>query len=161
MIAVYAGTFDPITRGHADIIGRARLMFDRVVIAVGDHPEKRTLFRVAERVDLIQRVVFVDATEMFPLRVVPFRGLLVHFCKSISATVIVRGLRALTDYEYELAMAHANRTQAPEIETVFIPTAPDLSFVSSSAAKEVAKFGGDCLPFVHPEVCDALKEKFK
>jgi pantetheine-phosphate adenylyltransferase len=152
-VAVYAGTFDPVTRGHVDIAQKAQSMFDTLVFAVGENPAKRTLFTRAERMLLIQAVVPGAS-------IMSFDGLLAKFCAKGGVNVIVRGLRALTDFEYELAMAHANKTQAPGVETVFIPTSPELSFVSSSAAKEIAKYGGDVLPFVHPAVCDALRKKF-
>lgn len=153
MIAVYAGSFDPITRGHVDIARKAHSMFDTLIFAVGDNPTKKTLFDRDERALLIRQVV--------PTAVIAsFSGLLAKFCKERSAGVIVRGLRALTDFEYELSMAHANKTLAPDVETVFIPTAPELSFVSSSAAKEIARHGGDVSQFVHPAVESALRAKF-
>jgi pantetheine-phosphate adenylyltransferase len=152
--AVYAGTFDPITRGHVDIAKKAHAMFDTLILAVGDNPAKKTLFTRDERMQLIRHV-------LPGANLMTFDGLLAKFCEDGNVDVIVRGLRALTDFEYELSMAHANRTLAPWVETVFIPTAPELSFVSSSAVKEIAKHGGDTLAFVHPAVCDALAAKFR
>jgi len=160
MTAIYAGTFDPITRGHVDIIRRARAIFDKVIIAIGENPAKKTLFTLEERALLITEVTGAGNRGNPHLSVLAFSGLLAKLCESKGVNVIVRGLRALTDFEYELAMAHANKVLAPKVETIFIPTAPELSFVSSSAAREIARFGGDVNEFVHPAVADALKAKF-
>jgi pantetheine-phosphate adenylyltransferase len=153
--AVYAGSFDPITLGHKDIIIRARMIFDVVIIAVGYNPAKKTLFSVNERIDLINKSIGNG------VEVLPFEGLLVDFCQKHQASVIVRGLRAVTDFEYELGLAAVNRTQNAAIETVFFPTHHELSFTSSSTVKEIARLNGKLSPYVSPHVEKALKLKFK
>jgi len=154
-IAVYPGSFDPITRGHEDLIRRAFTFADRVVVAVAVNAAKQPLFTLAERVTLIQQAV---ATPHVDVR--SFEGLLAEFARSVGASVIVRGLRAVSDFEYEFQMALMNRNLAPGIETVFLVPAFDLTYLSSSLVREVARFGGDVSQLVHPAVQQALHQKF-
>ncbi|HYL55701.1 MAG TPA: pantetheine-phosphate adenylyltransferase [Gemmatimonadales bacterium] len=153
-IAVYPGSFDPVTRGHEDLIRRARRFADRLIVAVAVNPAKQPLFTLDERVALIRRVVDDPAIE-----VRSFDGLLAEFARVAGATLIVRGLRAISDFEYEFQMALMNRNLAPGIETVFLVPAFDLTYLSSSLVREVARFGGDVSSLVHPAVQQALKKK--
>ncbi len=154
--AVYAGSFDPVTFGHLDLIERASNLFDHVVIAVGRHATKKSLFTFSERVDLLREV-----TQTIPrIQLDFFDGLLIHYCDRIGARVIVRGLRASTDFEYELQIAHANSDMAPHIDTIFLPTRTRYGFISSSLVREIASHGGDVSHYVPPAVCAALKAKF-
>ncbi|GGO87659.1 phosphopantetheine adenylyltransferase [Nocardioides phosphati] len=137
-IAVCPGSFDPVTNGHIDIFGRAADLFDEVIVATGLNPSKTRLFTPDERIDMLTEVC-----RAFPnVRVAGFTGLLTAFCQEQGAVAIVKGLRAVSDYEYELQMAQMNSSLA-EVETVFIPTSPEYSFLASSLVKEVAMFGGD------------------
>ena len=154
-IAVYPGSFDPITRGHEDLIHRSLAFVDKVVVAVAINSAKQPLFSLQERVTLIQQCVREPRVE-----VRAFDGLLVNFAQSVGASLIVRGLRAVSDFEYEFQMALMNRNLGPTIETVFLVPASDLTYLSSSLVREVARFGGDVSALVHPAVQDALKKKF-
>ena len=154
-IAVYPGSFDPITKGHEDLIHRSLGFVDRIVVAVAVNVAKQPLFSFDERVALIRECVPDKRVE-----VQSFDGLLVEFAKKIGATVIVRGLRAVSDFEYEFQMALMNRNLGPHIETVFLVPAFDLTYLSSSLVREVARFGGDVSALVHPAVQKALKRKF-
>jgi len=153
--AVYPGSFDPITKGHEDLIHRSLGFVDRMVVAVAVNVAKQPLFSFEERVALIRECVPDKRVE-----VQSFDGLLVDFAKKIGATVIVRGLRAVSDFEYEFQMALMNRNLGPHIETVFLVPAFDLTYLSSSLVREVARFGGDVSALVHPAVQQALKRKF-
>lgn len=138
-LAVYAGSFDPITLGHLDVASRAAGLFDRVILAVGENPAKRYLLSLEARMSVVQQ-----ATAHLPnVEVAAFRGLLVHFCKERGASAIVRGLRAVTDFEFEFQIGLANMDMAPEVETVFLLTDPRHIFISSSLVKEIANNGGD------------------
>jgi pantetheine-phosphate adenylyltransferase len=152
---VYPGSFDPITKGHEDLIHRSLGFVDRVVVAVAVNVAKQPLFSLEERVALIRECVADKRVE-----VQSFDGLLVDFAKRVGATVIVRGLRAVSDFEYEFQMALMNRNLGPHIETVFLVPAFDLTYLSSSLVREVARFGGDVSALVHPAVQQALKRKF-
>jgi pantetheine-phosphate adenylyltransferase len=154
-IAVYPGSFDPITRGHEDLIHRSLEFVDRMVVAVAVNVAKQPLFSLDERVQLIEAAVTDKRVQ-----VQSFDGLLAEFAKQVGATVIVRGLRAVSDFEYEFQMALMNRNLAPGIETVFLVPAFDLTYLSSSLVREVARFGGDVSQLVHPKVQQALKRKF-
>ena len=154
-IAVYPGSFDPITKGHEDLIHRSLGFVDRMVVAVAVNVAKQPLFSFDERVALIRECVPDKRVE-----VQSFDGLLVDFAKKVGATVIVRGLRAVSDFEYEFQMALMNRNLGPHIETVFLVPAFDLTYLSSSLVREVARFGGDVSALVHPAVQKALKRKF-
>ena len=156
LLAVYPGSFDPVTYGHLDLIGRAAKLFEQVVVAIGVHPTRQALFTFEERVALLRAV-----TPSLPnVRIDSFAGLLIHYCKGISARVIVRGLRAATDFEYELQIAHANADMVPQIDTVFLPTRTNYGFVSASLVREIASHGGDVSHYAPKAVCDALRTKF-
>jgi pantetheine-phosphate adenylyltransferase len=154
-VGVYPGSFDPITKGHEDLIHRSLAFVDQLIVAVAVNVAKQPLFTLEERVALIQHTVRDKA-----IAVRAFDGLLVDFARSLGATVIVRGLRAVSDFEYEFQMALMNRTLAPKIETVFLVPAFDLTYLSSSLVREVARFGGDVSALVHPAVQQALHQKF-
>jgi pantetheine-phosphate adenylyltransferase len=154
-IAVYPGSFDPITKGHEDLIQRSLEFVDQLIVAVAVNVSKQPLFSLDERVALIKQAVPDKRVE-----VQSFEGLLAEFGKKVGASVIIRGLRAVSDFEYEFQMALMNRNLAPKIETVFLVPAFDLTFVSSSLVREVARFGGDVTPLVDPGVQKALKRKF-
>jgi pantetheine-phosphate adenylyltransferase len=155
-IAVYPGSFDPVTKGHADLIRRSHAFSDRVVVAVAVNVAKQPLFTLEERVALIRETVRLPSVE-----VRSFDGLLVDFAKAVGASMLIRGLRAVSDFEYEFQMALMNRTLAPALETVFLVPAFDLTYLSSSLVREVARFGGDVSALVDPLVQQALKAKFK
>jgi pantetheine-phosphate adenylyltransferase len=154
-VAVYPGSFDPITKGHEDLIRRSLEFVDQLIVAVAVNVAKQPLFSLEERVALIEQAV-PDKR----VAVQSFEGLLAEFAKKVGASVIIRGLRAVSDFEYEFQMALMNRNLAPRIETVFLVPAFDLTFVSSSLVREVARFGGDVSPLVDPGVQKALKRKF-
>jgi pantetheine-phosphate adenylyltransferase len=155
-LAVYAGSFDPVTFGHLDLIERASALFSDVVVAIGVHPTRKPLFTADERQDLI-----LSATRhLFNVSVDSFDGLLIDFVNQKQARVIVRGLRAATDFEYELQIAHANADMRPEIDTIFLPTRTKHGFVSASLVREIASHGGDVSRYAPPEVCTALTKKF-
>lgn len=153
-IGIYPGSFDPITRGHEDLIRRSLAFVDRVVVAVAVNLAKQPLFTLDERVALIKNTGLDPRVD-----VRSFDGLLVDFARSVGATVIVRGLRAVSDFEYEFQMALMNRNLAPQIETVFLVPAFDLTYLSSSLVREVARFGGDVSGLVSPAVQQALRKK--
>jgi len=153
---IYPGSFDPITRGHQDLIVRAAQIFDTLTVAVADQSgDKSLLFSVEERVDLIRN----EIGGLKNVTVEPFEGLLVHYAKSRSCRVLVRGVRAFSDFEYEFQMALMNRKMTEDIETVFLMPNEEFSYVSSSLVREVATLGGDITRFVSPAVARALKEK--
>jgi len=154
-VAVYPGSFDPITRGHADIVERSLRFADRVIVAVAVNAAKQPLFSVEERLALIRRAVSQPSVE-----VRSFDGLLVDFARRAGATMIVRGLRAVSDFEYEFQMALMNRNLEPTFETIFLVPAFDLTYLSSSLVREVARYGGDVSQLVHPAVLQALRDKF-
>jgi len=156
-IAVYAGTFDPITNGHVDILERSLALFDEVIVAIASNQRKQPLFTLEERIGFIQ-----DATANNPrVRCDAFEGLLVEYCARKRARFIVRGLRALADFEYEFQFAHMNRRLAPGVDTVFFMTDESHHYVSSSLIKEVASLGGDIDGLVPPAVAAALAAKFR
>jgi pantetheine-phosphate adenylyltransferase len=157
VLAVYPGTFDPITNGHVDIVRRALGLFGRVVVALADNVRKQPLFTVAERAAMIRASVGDDPR----VEVDAFDGLLVDYCRRRGARVVVRGLRALADFEYEFQAAHMNRHLAPDVETVFLMTSDESFYVSSSLVKEVASMGGQIEAIAPPSVVKALKHKFK
>ncbi len=156
MRAVYPGSFDPITYGHLDLIERASNVFDHLLVAVVESPRKETLFSAEERVGLIGQVC-----EEFPgVAVDSFDGLLVDFVRSTGSSVILRGLRAISDFEYEFQMSMMNKRLAPDIETFYMMTGEDHSFVSSSIVKEVASHGGDIASLAPEPVVNKLKKKY-
>lgn len=155
-LAVYAGSFDPATLGHLDIIERAAALFENVIVAIGVHPTKHPLFSAEERTRLIEEI-----TRHLPnVKVDHFGGLLIDYCQSRGASVIVRGLRITTDFEYELQIAHANADLCPQIDTIFLPTRTKHGFVSASLVREIASHGGDVSRYAPKAVCDALATKF-
>jgi pantetheine-phosphate adenylyltransferase len=154
-IAVYAGQFDPVTNGHFDLIRRSARMFDRVVVGVTDNPAKRSVFEVEERVAMI-----ADLVEHLPsVSAQGFEGLTVNFARSVGARYIIRGMRATSDFSYELQMGMMNRQLAPDIETVFIVPAAEFSFVSSTLVKDVIRLGGSITGLVPPQVERRLQER--
>jgi len=153
--AVYAGSFDPITRGHEDLIKRSLQFVDRIIVAVATNVSKQPLFTLEERVAFIRAAVGDDAR----VDVRQFNGLLVDFAREVGASLIIRGLRAVADFEYEFQMALMNRHLAPALETVFMVPSLDTTYISSSLVREVARFHGDISGLVHPVVADALRAK--
>lgn len=156
-IAVYPGSFDPVTNGHIDILERSLVLFDRVIVALATNPRKQPLFSAEERVAFIRSAV---GDHDHKLSFDSFDGLLVEYCKRQGARFIVRGLRALADFEYEFQFAHMNRRLAPGLDTVFFMTDERNHYVSSSLVKEVASFGGDITGLVPPTVAEALAARF-
>ena len=156
-IAIYPGTFDPVTRGHIDICQRALKMFDQVIIGVADSLAKEPFFNIDERLEMLQ-IAFADNDR---IQVKPFSGLLIHFARENGAEIIVRGLRAISDFEYEVQLAGMNESLAPEIETVFLTAAQRYAFVSSSLVREIARLDGDVSEFLHPEILQRLTAKLK
>jgi pantetheine-phosphate adenylyltransferase len=155
--SVYPGSFDPITNGHLDVIKRGTKVFDKVIVAVGDNPAKKALFSKDERLEMIR-----DVTRAFKnVEVDGFDGLVVDYVHKRKATVILRGIRTISDFEYEYQMALTNRTFASDIETVFVMAHEEYSFVSSRFIKEAASMGGDVSSFLPKEVEKKLKAKFK
>ena len=154
--ALTPGTFDPITVGHLDVITRASQLVDEVIVAVAESVKKKPLFTLEERVELVRQ-----ATAHLPnVRAVPFRGLLVDLAKEHDATVVVKGLRAITDFEYEFQMTAMNYQLSPQLETLFIMSPPQYMYLSSSIVREISKMGGDIEQFVPPCVYEALKKKY-
>ena len=158
-IAVYPGSFDPITNGHVDVIRRAAAVFDRVVVGVLANPRKTPLLTVEERMALIGAVLRDAGLGDDHVRVAQFDGLTVNFCRLQRATAIVRGLRAISDFDSEMQLAHNNRVLAPEIDTVFFMTAVEYGFISSSLVKEIESFGGDVSTMVPPAVARDLADR--
>ena len=155
LTAIYPGTFDPMTMGHEDLMRRASGLFDRLILAVAAGHHKRTMFTIAERLDIATEI----ATPYRNVEVVPFRGLLRDFVISRGGKVVVRGLRAVSDFEYEFQMAGMNRQLMPDVETVFMTPSDQYQFVSSTFVREIASFGGDVSKFVAPSVLRRLKER--
>lgn len=156
-IAVYAGTFDPLTLGHLDILDRALKVFEKVHVAVAANPSKKTLFSVDERVQMVTESLGANSARV---TVAPFEGLLVDYVKSIGANVVIRGLRAVADYEYEAQMALVNRALAEDIETVFLVTSAHCSFISSSFVRDVARNKGSLTKLVSNSVANRLRDVF-
>jgi pantetheine-phosphate adenylyltransferase len=156
-VAVYPGTFDPITNGHLDILGRALRLFDRVIVTIAVNQRKAPLFTVDERIRFIRDAMPAAGDR---LQFEQFDGLIVDFCRRHNATVLVRGLRALADFEYEFQFAHMNRRLAPNVDTVFFMTDERNHYVSSSLVKEVSSLGGDVTGLVPAPVVAALAEKY-
>jgi pantetheine-phosphate adenylyltransferase len=149
-VAVYPGSFDPITNGHLDVIGRASNVFERVVVAVLENPRKQPLLPVDERVAVIRKALVESGVAVDRVTVETFDGLTVEFCRRIGAGFVVRGLRAISDFETEMQLAHNNRKLAPDVDTVFFMTALEHGYVSSSLVKEIAAFGGDVSEMIPP-----------
>lgn len=155
--AIYPGTFDPVTNGHINIITRAAGMFDRVIMAIAASPSKKPLFSLDERVALAQEAT----AHLENIEVIGFSDLMASFARDQQATILIRGLRAVADFEYETQLAHMNRHLMPELESVFLMPAKEWSFISSSLVKEVARHQGDVTDFLPPNVHQALMEKLK
>ncbi len=153
--AIYPGSFDPVTKGHIDLIERVTRLFDEVVVAVADSRGKKTLFSLEERVHLIRRTT----QHLEGVQVVGFTGLLIEIARKLQTNIVIRGLRAVSDFEYEFQLSWMNRQLEPDIETLFFAPAEDYAFVAASLVKEIAELGGDVTQFVHPEVHRALQKK--
>jgi pantetheine-phosphate adenylyltransferase len=154
-IAVYAGSFDPVTLGHEDIIRRASLRFDTVYVGIGTNSAKSPFFLPGERKTLLE----VVCSEITNVKINTFSGLLVNYCKEVRAGIIIRGLRSVSDFESELGIAHVNAQQDDGIETFFLAARPEHAFISSSVARELARHNGNLEYYVHPEVAKAMKKK--
>ena len=155
--AIYPGSFDPVTNGHLDIIERAANIVDELIVGVLQNKAKTPLFSVEERVTMLNEVT----KNIKNVKIVPFEGLLIDFAQQMDAKVIVRGLRAITDFEYELQMSQTNRKLNADVETIFLTTSLDYSYLSSTTVKEVASFGGDITQFVPEIVAEKITEKMK
>ena len=155
--AIYPGSFDPVTYGHLDIIERAASISDELIVGVLQNKAKTPLFSVEERVIMLSKVT----KNLKNVKIIPFEGLLIDFAKQMDAKVIVRGLRAITDFEYELQMSQTNRKLNSEVETIFLTTSLDYSYLSSTTVKEVASFGGDISQFVPEFVAEKITDKIK
>lgn len=155
--ALYPGTFDPITNGHSDLIARASKLFDELIIAIAASPGKDPLFDLETRVALAEMVT----SDIANTRVIGFSGLLMNCVREQNACVVVRGLRAMSDFEYEFQLASMNRRLNPDIETMFLTPAENFTFISASLVKEIAKLGGDVSQFLHPEVNASVIEKYR
>ena len=154
---IYPGTFDPLTNGHTDIVARAATIFDQVIVAVAGSSSKQTVFSVDQRVNLAKEVL----AEFENVEVMRFQGLLVDFARSQGARLLLRGLRAVSDFEYEFQLAGMNRKLISDVDTIFLTPDEEYTFISSSLVREIASLGGDVSPFVHPKVLAALSEKLK
>lgn len=154
-VAVYPGSFDPITNGHLDVIQRAAAMFDQVIVACADNPEKSPMFSPKQRLDLASAAT----QHLANVKVDSFAGLLVEYCRRHGATVVVRGLRAVSDFEFEFQMALMNRKLEPKVETIFLMPKDEYTFISSRLVREIAGLGGDVSKFVPAAVQEALKQK--
>ena len=155
--AIYPGSFDPITYGHLDVIERAAKVFDRLIIGVLNNYSKKSLFSVEERLEMIREVTF-----QYPnVEIRAFDGLLIDFTEKVNAQVIVRGIRAVSDFEYELMMAQTNKRLRDNVETVFFATSAEYSYVSSSTVRELAYFGGEIDQFVPPSVRQRILDKYR
>ena len=156
-IALYPGSFDPPTRGHEDLIRRSLLLADRVIVAVAVNAAKQPLFNPEERLEMLRQAIGDDHRIEFE----SFEGLVADYARKVGAGILVRGLRAVGDFEYEFQMALMNRQLNPGLETVFLVPGQGLSYISSSLVREVARYGGDVSALVHPGVADALKRRFR
>jgi pantetheine-phosphate adenylyltransferase len=156
-IAVYPGTFDPITNGHTDLVARAARVFPKVIVAIAESPHKKPLFSLDERISLSRK----QMAHLGNVEVVGFNNLLAEFVQQIGATIIIRGLRAVSDFEYEFQLASMNRHLAPKVETLFLTPDEEFSFISSSLVKEIARLDGDVSEFVAEEVQSAMRQRFR
>ena len=155
--AIYPGSFDPLTKGHVDIIERGAKLADRLIVGILMNATKQPMFTLEERIEIIQAGI----SHLSNVDIIPFDGLLVDFLKQQDARTVVRGLRAVSDFEYELQLAQTNRVMAPEIDTLFLTTGLKYSYLSSSMVKEIAAYGGDISAFLAPEVARRVEEKMK
>jgi len=156
-IAIYPGTFDPITNGHTDLVERAAKLFDKVVVSIASSLKKGPLLPLEQRVELAEHVL----SHLDNVEVKGFDTLLTEFAKQEGSHIIVRGLRAVSDFEYEFQLANMNRAQSPELESVFLTPAEQYSYISSSLIREINSLGGDVSKFVHPEVAEALARQYQ
>ena len=156
-IGIYPGTFDPITHGHTDIITRSLRVFDKVVVAVAPNPSKHPLFNLAERLEMVKLVM----RDLGQVEVTAFEGLLVDYVERSGAHAIIRGLRAISDFEHEFQMALINRRLAKQVETVFLMPSEEYSYLSSTIIKDVANHGGALTAFLHPEVARRLQDRIR
>jgi pantetheine-phosphate adenylyltransferase len=154
--AVYPGTFDPITNGHTDLVSRAAKVFPKVIVAIAESPHKKPLFDLQERIELARN----EMSALGNVEVVGFNSLLAEFVQQIGASVIIRGLRAVSDFEYEFQLASMNRHLAPDVETLFLTPDEDFSFISSTLVKEIARLDGDVSEFVCADVQRAMARRF-
>lgn len=157
LTAIYPGTFDPITRGHSDLVDRAARLFGRVIVAIAANPAKQPAFTLEERIALARLAL----EDIEPIEILGFDQLLVDFARDQGADVIVRGLRAVSDFEYEFQLAGMNRRLAPDIETLYLMPGEQFSYISSGLVREIASLGGDISPFVHPGVMSALQKRLR
>ena len=155
-VAVYPGTFDPITNGHTDLVSRAAKVFPKVIVAIAESPHKKPLFDLQERIELARN----EMSALGNVEVVGFNSLLAEFVQQIGASVIIRGLRAVSDFEYEFQLASMNRHLAPDVETLFLTPDEDFSFISSTLVKEIARLDGDVSEFVCADVQRAMARRF-
>lgn len=155
--AVYPGSFDPVTNGHLDVVERARKLFDEVIVAVAHNDEKQPLFSLEERLNFLRQTV----GKIENVRVAHFEGLLVEFARNQQANAVIRGLRAVSDFEFEFQMALMNRKLEGDVETIFLMPKEEYTYLSSRLVKEIARLGGDVTEFVPAEVADSLGKKFK
>jgi pantetheine-phosphate adenylyltransferase len=160
LIGIYPGTFDPVTKGHLHLIQRASTMVDKLVIGVADNPRKNPLFSHEERVEMLLSDIETMQGKGCEIEVQPFNDLLVHFARNVNASCIFRGLRAVSDFEYEFQLTGMNAKLDPDIETVFLMASEKWQFVSASFVKEICSLGGDIEEFVTPQVAKRLKKKF-
>ena len=162
-IGIYPGTFDPMTLGHLDMVRRASQLCDKLIVAVAENPGKKPLFSMAERAEIIRTEIEscdILGKDAKAIEVKFFTGLLTDFARNENASIVIRGLRAVADFEYEFQMASANKRLNPNLETVFLTAAEQQHFVASTLVKEVARYGGDVTSFVSTEVAKALQNKF-
>ena len=160
-IGVYPGTFDPITSGHMEVVRRSMRLVDKLVIGPATNIGKGPLFSLEERIDIIrEEILEFSETDRARIEVVPFDGLLIHFAREVQASVIIRGLRAVSDFEYEIQMANMNARMEPNIETIFLMASDRHQFIASSLVKDIARLGGDTSQFVSKRVFQRLKNKF-
>jgi pantetheine-phosphate adenylyltransferase, bacterial len=160
-IALYAGSFDPITNGHLDVLRGALTLADRIIVAIGIHPGKKPLFSFEERLRLIEKAAEAEfGEEGKRIFVVAFDGLVVDAARAHGASILIRGLRDGTDLDYEMQMAGMNQAMVPEVQTVFLPASPAVRMITATLVRQIASMGGDIGPFVPANVADALREKF-
>src|SRR6185503_13255256 len=161
-VGVYPGTFDPVTSGHMEVVRRSLRLVDRLVIGPAINIGKGPLFSLEERMEIItEDIEHFPEAERERITVVPFEGLLIHFARQVNATLIIRGLRAVSDFEYEIQMANMNARMEPNVETIFLMASDRHQFIASSLVKDIARLGGDTSQFVSKKVFQRLKEKFK
>jgi len=161
-VGVYPGTFDPITSGHMEVVRRSLKLVDRLVIGPATNIGKGPLFSLQERIDIIEDdIEDFSAADRARIQIAPFEGLLIHFAREVGASVIIRGLRAVSDFEYEIQMANMNARMEPNIETIFLMASDRHQFIASSLVKDIARLGGDTSQFVSKKVFERLKAKFK